>query len=107
MHDHTRQFVIGPKPVTACSDWKSETVRGVGFLSHCPKLPVCKVAAQDGSESILIGIAVQTDPSRPSPIEELKNPPANVAELTHNWAGRFARIANGFLLTDTAAPYQA
>ena len=80
MHHHQRQFIISPTPLKAYMDWKSETVRGVGFLSHCPKLPVCKVVAQDGSESILIGIAVQTDPSRPSPVEELKNPPAIVAE---------------------------
>jgi len=102
MHQHQRQFIIGPSPIKAYPDWQFETVQGVGFLSHCPKLPVCKVVAQDGCESILIGVAVQTDPSRPSPVEELKKPPANVAELTHNWTGRFALIANDFLLTDTA-----
>ena len=102
MRQHQRQFIIGPTPLKVHSDWQFETVQGVGILSHCPRLPVRKVVSQDGCEYILIGVAVQTDPSRPGPVAELKNPPANVAELTHNWTGRFALIANGVLLTDTA-----
>jgi len=102
MHEHQRQFVIGPTPLKAYPDWKSETVQGVGFLSHCPKLPVRKVVSQVGSEYILIGTAVQADASRKSPLEELKKPPACIADLTHTWAGRWALIADGTLLTDTA-----
>ena len=83
-------------------DWQFETVQGVGILSHCPKLPVRKVVSQDGSECILIGVAIQTDASRLRPIEELSNPPAHVADLTHTWAGRWALIAKGTLVTDTA-----
>ena len=83
-------------------DWQFESVQGGGVLSHCPKLPVRKVVSRDGSESILIGVALQTDASRPSPIEELNNPPACVADLTDSWAGRWALIANGILQTDAA-----
>jgi hypothetical protein len=102
MRQHQRQFVIGPKPIKVNWDWKTETIQGVGFLSYSPKLPVKKISAQDGSEYILIGVAVQTDPSRPSPLEELKKPPADITDLPHRWTGRFVLIANGVLLTDTA-----
>jgi len=102
MHENQRQFIISPTPWKVYPDWQFETVQGVGVLSHCPKLPVRKVVSQDGREYILIGVAIQTDASRPSPIEELSNPPACVADITHTWGGRWALIANGTLLTDTA-----
>jgi hypothetical protein len=102
MHQHQRQFMISPTPLKAYRDWESETVQGVGFLSHCPTLPVQKVISHDGREYVLIGIAVQTDPSRPQPIEELKKPTSCIADLTDTWTGRWALIANGILLTDTA-----
>lgn len=102
MHEHQRQFLISPLPVKAYPDWQFETVQGIGILSHCPKLPVQKVVSHDGREYCLIGTAVQTDASRKSPLEELKNPPACIADLTHTWTGRWALIADGILLTDTA-----
>jgi hypothetical protein len=102
MREHRRQFIISPKLVKLYSDWQFETVQGVGILSHCPTLPVRKVVSHDGREHILIGVAIQTDASRPSPIEELSNPPSCVADLTHTWTGRWALIANGTLLTDAA-----
>jgi hypothetical protein len=102
MRAHQRQFIIGPTPLKLYPDWQFETVRGVGILSHCPKLPVRKVISRDGREYILIGVAIQTDASRPSPTVELSNPPECVADLTHTWAGRWALIANGTLVTDTA-----
>jgi hypothetical protein len=83
-------------------DWQFESVRGIGILSHCPKLPVQKVVSPDGGEYILIGVAVQTDASRPSPIEELATSPASESDLTYSWAGRWALIANGTLQTDAA-----
>ena len=103
VRQHQRQFIISPTPLKVYSDWQLETVQGGGVLSHCPELPVRKVVSRDGSEYILIGVAIQTEASRPSPIEELNNPPACVADLTHTWAGRWALIANGILQTDAAA----
>jgi hypothetical protein len=89
MHEHQRQFVMGPTPLKAYPDWKSETVEGVGFLSHCPKLPAQKVVSKDRGEDILIGIPIQSDPSRPSPIDDLNNPPAWITDLTDTWAGQW------------------
>jgi hypothetical protein len=101
MRPHQRQFIICPTPWKVSPDWQVVTVKGVGYLSHCPLLPVQRVLAKDECEYILIGIAVQTDPSRPSPLKELQNPLERVEDLTQSWAGRWALIANGTLMTDT------
>jgi hypothetical protein len=100
MRQHQRQFIIGPEPLKVYPDWQFEKVQGGGILSHCPKLPVQTVVSRDGSEYILIGLAVQTDASRPSPVEELAKSPACAADLTFSWAGRWALVANGTLQTD-------
>jgi hypothetical protein len=102
MRQHQLQFIISAAPLKVYPDWQSESVQGAGILSYCPKLPVQKVVSPNGSEYILIGFAVQTDTSRPSPVEELANSPAVDANLTYSWAGRWIVIANGTLQTDTA-----
>ncbi|MFZ0962215.1 MAG: hypothetical protein WAO35_15050 [Terriglobia bacterium] len=100
MRQHQLQFVISPAPLNVYPDWQFESVQGRGILSHCPKLPVRKVVSRGGSEYILIGLAVQTEASRPSPLEEIANSPAFDADLTSSWAGRWALVANGTLQTD-------
>lgn len=72
VRQHQLQFIISTAPVKVHPDWQVESVPGGGFLSHCPKLPVQKVVSRGGSEYLLIGVAIQTDPSRPSPIEEVR-----------------------------------
>ncbi len=102
MPQHHRQFMIGPEPMKVHPDWQVETVNGCGILSYCPKLSVRKIISRGGAEYVLIGMAVQSDASRPAPVEELKDLQAGVADLTDSWAGRWILIADGVLQTDAA-----
>ena len=69
---HRRQFVIGPEPIKYRENWKSVKLDQSCYLSHCPTLPVKTVTDVNGNPWRLIGIAVQTDPDRPDPTDEIE-----------------------------------
>lgn len=93
---HRRQFVIGSKPVKYRADWKTVELDTGCFLSHCPNLPVKSVTDADDVLWHLIGIAVQTEPHRPDPLDEIAcTHTAEIPSCYHYWSGRWVLIGNG------------
>jgi len=93
MHLHRRQFVLGPEPVDAREDWRSAEIAPGLHLSHCPTLPV-----ERSGTRLLIGIAVQTEPGRPDPGDELG---ADDTDRTAaSWSGRWLLVTEAGVRTD-------
>jgi hypothetical protein len=91
---HRRQFLVGPCAVAVHDDWEHRELAPGAVLSACPSLPV----AQAGGRTLL-GIAVETDPGRPAPVETLA---AEASPATETWAGRWILAADGRLQLDAA-----
>ena len=103
MNIHRRQFVIGPRPVARESEWRHVALSNGLHLSHCPSLPRASVRDRDGVTWHLLGLAAQTDPDRPDPIEDLnRSRTADVRDRYHAWAGRWALVGNGELHMDAS-----
>jgi hypothetical protein len=100
---HRRQFVIGPEPVLVDEDWTSVTI-GNGFhLSHHRALPVAALGDREGRAWYLLGIAVQTDPARAAPHEEIPTARSKeVDALPFTWSGRWVLLGDGTLRTDSS-----
>lgn len=93
---HRRQFVIGSKPVKYRADWRTVELDSECFLSHCPNLPVKSSRDTDGMVWHLIGIAVQTEPHRLDPLDEIAcTPTAEIPSCYRYWSGRWVLIGNG------------
>lgn len=104
MRVHRRQFVIGPAPFLVDEEWTSAPI-GEGFhLSYHQALPVAAARDRDGGVWYLLGIAVQTDPKRRAPLDEIASArPQEVDALTSTWAGRWGLFGGGSLRADSGA----
>ncbi len=72
-------------------------------LSYHRALPVAETRDRDGSVWYLLGIAVQSDPVRASPLDEIASARSHeIDELTSTWSGRWALVGGGLLRTDAA-----
>jgi hypothetical protein len=103
MRAHRRQFVIGPAPVLVDQDWTSVAIGERCYLSYHRALPVAKARDRNGGVWHLLGLAIQTDPGRAAPLEEI--PTAGSGEvdaLPYTWSGRWALVGDGMLRTDAA-----
>jgi hypothetical protein len=90
---HRRQFVFGPRPCPILANWRTLAVDGGMVLSHCPELPVVQARDRDGTEWTLIGLAIQADPDRPRPEEDLtRHGTADVPSCYDSWAGSWLLI---------------
>jgi hypothetical protein len=98
---HRRQFVIGPAPILVDDEWTSTPI-GKGFhLSHHQALPVATFRDRDGGCWYLLGIAVQTDPTKAAPPEEISMARSDeVDALPCTWSGRWVLVGGGVLRTD-------
>jgi len=98
---HRRQFVLGPEPFLEGEGWIAEEVRPSLYLSRCPELPVAAVADDRGIPSRLLGIAVQSDPERPLPAEELASAGSErPLEAYGSWCGRWILLRDWDLHLD-------
>lgn len=98
---HSRQFVLGPLAIKAKADWLTIRLETGLILSHCPKLKIASVVDQRGRGWLLLGLAVQLDPNRPSPEEDLRNlSEEEVSSAYHGWAGRWLLIGGGAIHPD-------
>jgi hypothetical protein len=84
-------------------EWKSVAI-GEGFhLSHHQALPVATLGDRDGGVWHLLGIAVQTNPVRAAPLEEIAIARSDeVQALPCTWSGRWILIGGGALRTDAS-----
>jgi len=100
---HRRQFVVGAEPVVCGEGWQSVELGPSCVLSHCPALPVESVMDTDGVFWHLVGRAVQTDPDRPDPADEIgSTTTADVPGLYSSWASRWILIGDGELHMDAS-----
>jgi hypothetical protein len=91
---HNRQFVLGPHAVTPKENWVAVELAEGLILSHCPKLRVATATDGDGRRWTLLGLAVQTDPSRAAPVEEIaRSASADVPHAYGSWAGRWLLVS--------------
>jgi hypothetical protein len=98
---HRRQFIIGPAPVAVDDRWTSTAIGGGLYLSHQQALPVAVVRDRDGGAWYLLGIAVQADPARGTPVEAIATARSTeMGALTATWAGRWVLIGDGTVRTD-------
>jgi hypothetical protein len=106
MRAHRRQFVIGPAPVLVDEAWTSVAIGGGFHLSHHQALPVAEVRDRDGGAWYLLGIAVQADPARATPPEEIAAASSvEVDALPFSWSGRWVLLGDGTLRTDAGGLY--
>lgn len=98
---HKRQFLIGSRPVKMAEGWNTVPLGQNLYLSHCPTLPVATAHDANGEAWHLLGIAIQTDAEKDSPLAEIaKVPTATVTALYTSWAGRWILIGATSLHTD-------
>ncbi len=71
---HRRQFVIGPRPLRARSDWQTRELGPGVVLSHCPTLPI------EETDGLVLGIALRS------------------ARAREGWAGRWAFVSEDLRL---------
>ena len=100
---HRRQFILAPRAVDVAGDWRHTEVSDGFVLSHCPSLPVTEARDVDGCTWHLLGVALQTDPARSAPEEELRRAQtAAVPDRYGDWSGRWVLIGNGQVHLDAA-----
>jgi hypothetical protein len=91
---HRRQFLLGPRPLRVRDDWVTIELSPGVHLSHCPALPVVRRGSR-----VLLGIAVQSDPARADPVDELESP-RDGEELSDAWAGRWLLLDDDRVIVD-------
>jgi len=98
---HARQFVLGPSQRKEHDDWTCLPIDDRLILSHCPRLRVRQITDRVGRRWSLLGLAVQSDPARESPEEELAAyGQGDIASVYESWAGRWIMIGEGQLHLD-------
>ena len=81
--------------------WTSIAIGEGVHLSFQEALPVTHVRDRDGIDWYLLGIALQSDPDRPSPPDEIASVRSDeVDALTATWSGRWGLIGRGLLRPD-------
>ncbi|MEM9563996.1 MAG: hypothetical protein AAGA93_15345 [Actinomycetota bacterium] len=101
---HRRQYVVGARPHRLGPGWSAIVLPSGLVVSHCPELPLARATDADGITWLLLGLAGQTRPDRPDPVDELAtSPTAAVGRVVEGWAGRWTLIGNGELHPDATA----
>ncbi len=99
-----RQFLIGPEPVRVRADWVNRQLGPRAWISHCPQLRVAWGHDGDGRGWGIVGVAVQTSPGAPDPIEQIgATSTGAIPEATHGWAGRWVLVDAERVYPDAAA----
>jgi hypothetical protein len=98
---HRRQFILGPEPFLAGEGWISEQIGPSLHLSRCPELPASSVTDKRGVTWRLLGLALQSDPDAPEPLEQLAgNEQSALLETYGSWSGRWILISDSEIHLD-------
>jgi hypothetical protein len=98
---HRRQFVLGPEPFLAAKGWVSEQIAPSLHLSRCAELPVASVTDGRGVTWWLLGVALQSDPDAPAPLQQLaNNEKSSLLDAYGSWSGRWILISNSEIHLD-------
>jgi hypothetical protein len=86
---------VGPEPFLAGEGWIAEHISPSFHLSRCPELPVASITDRRGVTWWLLGVALQSDPDAPAPIEQLADNETNaLLQVYGSWAGRWMLISD-------------
>ena len=103
LHPHRRQFVVGPTPFNLDQNWRHFPVAPAGWLSHCPELRLASVQDASGETWILLGLAIETQPERPTPLASIaQTETVAVSHLYTSWAGRWLLLGPGTVHLDAS-----
>jgi hypothetical protein len=95
--------VIGPRPFSASGDWQTTRLDSGTWVSHCPTLRAGTAQDGDGREWALLGLAVQTLPDEPNPLEQISaSRSAAVPDCYPAWTGRWLLVGNGEVHLDAS-----
>jgi hypothetical protein len=98
---HRRQFILGPEPFLAGEGWISEQIGPSLHLSRCPELPAASVTDKCGVTWRLVGLALQSDPDAPPPLEQLRdNENSALLDTYGSWSGRWILISDSEIHLD-------
>jgi hypothetical protein len=98
---HRRQFVLGPEPFLVGEGWVSEQIARSLHLSRCPELPVASVTDRRGVTWWLLGVAMQSDPDAPEPVQQLAdNETSDLLGVYGSWSGRWILISDSEIHLD-------
>jgi hypothetical protein len=101
---HRRQFVLGPEPLCMDENWRSVQVAQSRYLSVCRTLPLAATRREDGGHVYLLGNALQTDTTKPRPLEQLnQSHGAAVSDLYPDWCGRWVLLDESSVHPDAGA----
>ncbi len=105
---HRRQFTLGPAPIAAVSDWRSEQLAPDVWLSYCPDLPVHYSRDRNGSLWAILGTPADTV-RRVQPLPEIVDSwvgwpsDAERYDPTATWTGRWALVSGEAVVPDATA----
>lgn len=99
---HRRQFAIGPNPILVNDRWKHIKISEKTFLSYDSALPIQQGFRPDGEPFFLLGIPVQSDPSRREPADEAEQCSGDISKIYDTWTGRWIYIGASELHMDYA-----
>ena len=103
MSVHRRQFALGSAPVAVDSSWVSVAIGDGSYLSYSRALPVAVARDRDGCVWYLLGLVVETDPTKPRPPEQIATASTGEVDTLHStWCGRWALVGGGALRTDAS-----
>ena len=95
-----RQFVWGPEPWCVGPTWRSLSLADAVSLSHDDALPITLVRRPNGGAIVLLGHAVDAEVGQPVGADELTELTLeNYAVRTAAWAGRWALVLEGWIVT--------
>ena len=98
---HRRQFVVGPDAYPAAPGWRSEQIAPSLHLSHCAELSIASVADRSGATWWLLGLALQSDPDAPPPLEQLAGHEGSALLGTYaSWSGRWILVGESEIHLD-------
>lgn len=99
---HRRQWVIGSTPVQPFPDWCCDQIDCHYWLSYCPSLPVIR-SQEQGSTWVLLGLAVETVETKPSPREQIEQGSQRILpQMYSSWTGRWVLVAQGQIHMDAS-----
>ncbi|MDY7023585.1 MAG: hypothetical protein SWJ54_19920, partial [Cyanobacteriota bacterium] len=103
MYLHRRQFVIGPEQFILNDKWKTYQVSDSLWLSYCSDLQVIKVADANEKDWYILGLPVETLPSKATPKDEISRTQSDrVVDLYSSWTGRWILVGDGKLHLDAS-----
>ena len=102
---HRSQFYIGKQPKLVDENWLSHTLHNGQILSYSKSLPVRFIKDKNDNSFVLLGYAVQSIATSPSPEDELRNISSldKIQDLYRPWSGRWVLLANDELHLDATA----